>query len=270
MYWIADQDPDTLTDEQIEKWLKLQVETLYHPVSSLLAFSVACADRSIRLLQLVLRLPLKMALWIRSSRSMALLGCASWMHLSSLAKLRRTPLQRLLPLARKRLTSYSAQRESSRKAKASCDHLKNVTIIKTVTGYVFIDQLLHQYSYHSFLFVLIAGRMILLPWFIKCTSLWQVWHTDLQSSPRWTIWNTVVYQWSVHHSLILTLPIVPGRTIRWRTQRRNHLALSFGRTPLRASRQKSRRHSYGNDRRIRVYCTGSTSYVFWQHQREIK
>lgn len=34
-YWLADQDPDTLTDEVLEKWLRGNVETLYHAVSSL-------------------------------------------------------------------------------------------------------------------------------------------------------------------------------------------------------------------------------------------
>lgn len=32
VYWLADQDPATLTDEQIEKWLRTHTETLYHPV----------------------------------------------------------------------------------------------------------------------------------------------------------------------------------------------------------------------------------------------
>lgn len=34
VYWLADQDPATLTDEQIEKWLRTHTETLYHPVST--------------------------------------------------------------------------------------------------------------------------------------------------------------------------------------------------------------------------------------------
>lgn len=33
MYWLADQDPETLTDEQIGQWLRVNVETLHHPVS---------------------------------------------------------------------------------------------------------------------------------------------------------------------------------------------------------------------------------------------
>jgi len=31
-YWLADQDPDTLTDEKLEAWVRLHAETLYHPV----------------------------------------------------------------------------------------------------------------------------------------------------------------------------------------------------------------------------------------------
>jgi len=32
MYWLADQDPETLTDEKLEAWVRLHAETLYHPV----------------------------------------------------------------------------------------------------------------------------------------------------------------------------------------------------------------------------------------------
>lgn len=32
MYWLADQDPGTLTDERLESWLRGNVQTLYHPV----------------------------------------------------------------------------------------------------------------------------------------------------------------------------------------------------------------------------------------------
>lgn len=35
MYWLTDQDPETLTDEKIEAWLRVNAETLYHPVSTL-------------------------------------------------------------------------------------------------------------------------------------------------------------------------------------------------------------------------------------------
>lgn len=34
-YWLSDQDPDTLTDEVLEKWLRGNVQTLYHPVNSM-------------------------------------------------------------------------------------------------------------------------------------------------------------------------------------------------------------------------------------------
>lgn len=47
MYWIGDQDPETLTDETIEKWLRQGVETLYHPVRSRLCSIIAgvgCLD----------------------------------------------------------------------------------------------------------------------------------------------------------------------------------------------------------------------------------
>ena len=47
MYWIGDQDPETLTDETIEKWLRQGVETLYHPVRSRLHSIIArvgCLD----------------------------------------------------------------------------------------------------------------------------------------------------------------------------------------------------------------------------------
>lgn len=36
-YWLADQDPNTLTDEVLEKWLRGNVETLYHAVRPLLS-----------------------------------------------------------------------------------------------------------------------------------------------------------------------------------------------------------------------------------------
>ncbi|KAF8329771.1 GMC oxidoreductase [Cantharellus anzutake] len=34
MYWLADQDPETLTDKDIENWIRLHAETLYHPTST--------------------------------------------------------------------------------------------------------------------------------------------------------------------------------------------------------------------------------------------
>src|SRR5258708_18095203 len=33
MYWLADQDPETLTDEEIEEWVRMNAGTLFHPVS---------------------------------------------------------------------------------------------------------------------------------------------------------------------------------------------------------------------------------------------
>lgn len=43
MYWLADQDPATLTDEMIEAWLRVNVQTLYHPVSPFPHPSTFCA-----------------------------------------------------------------------------------------------------------------------------------------------------------------------------------------------------------------------------------
>jgi len=37
MHWLADQDPETLTDEKLEAWVRLHAETLYHPVRTLVA-----------------------------------------------------------------------------------------------------------------------------------------------------------------------------------------------------------------------------------------
>lgn len=34
LYWLADQDPETLTDERLETWLRGNVETVYHPVGT--------------------------------------------------------------------------------------------------------------------------------------------------------------------------------------------------------------------------------------------
>lgn len=38
MYWLADQDPETLTDKKLEAWARLHAETLYHPVHILVAY----------------------------------------------------------------------------------------------------------------------------------------------------------------------------------------------------------------------------------------
>jgi len=34
MYWLADQDPETLTDEEIEEWIRGNAGTLFHPTST--------------------------------------------------------------------------------------------------------------------------------------------------------------------------------------------------------------------------------------------
>jgi len=34
MYWLADQDPETLTDEEIEEWVRMNAGTLFHPTST--------------------------------------------------------------------------------------------------------------------------------------------------------------------------------------------------------------------------------------------
>jgi choline dehydrogenase len=34
LYWLADQDPETLTDERLETWLRGDAETIYHPVGT--------------------------------------------------------------------------------------------------------------------------------------------------------------------------------------------------------------------------------------------
>ena len=38
MYWLADQDPETLTDEKLAAWVRLHAQTLYHPVRALISF----------------------------------------------------------------------------------------------------------------------------------------------------------------------------------------------------------------------------------------
>ena len=34
LYWLADQDPETLTDERLEAWLRNHVQSAYHPVGT--------------------------------------------------------------------------------------------------------------------------------------------------------------------------------------------------------------------------------------------
>lgn len=43
LYWLADQDPDLLTDEKLEDWIRHHAETLYHPVSSFLCAWILCS-----------------------------------------------------------------------------------------------------------------------------------------------------------------------------------------------------------------------------------
>lgn len=40
IFFMGDADPETVTDDQIEGWLRREVETIYHPVSNLLPFWV--------------------------------------------------------------------------------------------------------------------------------------------------------------------------------------------------------------------------------------
>ena len=34
LYWLADQDPETLTDERLEAWLRIHVQSAHHPVGT--------------------------------------------------------------------------------------------------------------------------------------------------------------------------------------------------------------------------------------------
>lgn len=48
IYWLADQDPDSLTDEKLEQWVRRHAETLYHPVR-IISMRVQCTSELILL-----------------------------------------------------------------------------------------------------------------------------------------------------------------------------------------------------------------------------